>query len=410
MSNAEREIAVRCLYAKQIDLEVRSMHDRRRGGTGGQPGDRGGEELRCGNPGCAELWATPDGLPRPLEYGGAGRKPKHCSRRCTNAVSNARKRSHDQRRTQLQSTFAATVAEHRPALSALADTVSAQLAAEVALLRRIETELLERVADLEEQLVDERAAATEAERRTTAADERARTTEQNARNAVERAAAAEGIAAQAAAAQRTAEEQARLAEHHAEAAEERADAAEEQARTDRALATQANRQLTETASRHAEQLRQLRAEHGAALAGERERAAAAERELAALQERHRAGVAELQRLRHRAEETVAAAEQARAETATLRAQLHAAEERNADLARQVAQARHEESEARDLLKVHNSRLEEAERARDTAHAAQRASEQHAEHLQQNLTLLLQRLPVSTTEPGIPPGEGTQAEH
>jgi chromosome segregation ATPase len=84
------------------------------------------------------------------------------------------------------------------------------------------------------------------------------------------------------------------------------------------------------------------------------------------------------------------------------AQLQAAEERNADLAQQVAEARREESEARDLLSVHNNRIEEAERQRDTARSAQRAAEQHAEHLQQNLTLLLQRLPDPT--PGGPPGK------
>ncbi|MGW0200653.1 hypothetical protein, partial [Nonomuraea sp. NPDC003201] len=147
------------------------------------PGTAPGGELRCGNPACAELWATPDGLPRLLEYAGVGRKPKHCSRRCTNAASNARKRSSDQRRQQLQATFAATVAEHRPALHAYTETVSAQLATEVALLQRIESELLARVADLEEQLEDERSAATAAEQQAAAAEQHARTAEQRAASA-----------------------------------------------------------------------------------------------------------------------------------------------------------------------------------------------------------------------------------
>ncbi|MER6002806.1 hypothetical protein ABT120_29835 [Nonomuraea angiospora] len=158
------------------------------------------------------------------------------------------------------------MAEHRPALHTYAETVSAQLATEVALLQRIESELLAQVADLEEQLEDERSAAT------------------------------------------AAEQQAAAAEQHARAADQRAASAAE---------------LTEAAERAAAQARTA------------------------------------QRQRERADGAQAAAEQARTETATVRAQLEAAEQRNTDLTQHVVQARHAESEARNLVAVRNSRIEAA---------------------------------------------------
>ncbi|WP_090947012.1 hypothetical protein [Nonomuraea jiangxiensis] len=53
------------------------------------------------------------------------------------------------------------MAEHRPTLHALTEAVSTQVGTETALLHRIETELLEPIADLEEQAEGERAAATQ---------------------------------------------------------------------------------------------------------------------------------------------------------------------------------------------------------------------------------------------------------
>ncbi|MEU6718295.1 hypothetical protein ABZ897_43090 [Nonomuraea sp. NPDC046802] len=79
------------------------------------------------------------------------------------------------------------------------------------------------------------------------------------------------------------------------------------------------------------------------------------------------------------------------------------------LAQQVAQACREENEARDHVVVTNSRIEVAERERDNALAAQRATKQHAEHLRTTLTALLQRLPALTSEPGTPPKPGPAAD-
>ncbi|GAA3700661.1 hypothetical protein GCM10022224_078150 [Nonomuraea antimicrobica] len=58
------------------------------------PRDAGGTRL----PVMVWLWETPDGRPRPLEQAATGRPRAHCSRRCKDAVSNAAKRSFDQRR------------------------------------------------------------------------------------------------------------------------------------------------------------------------------------------------------------------------------------------------------------------------------------------------------------------------
>ncbi|WP_214415074.1 hypothetical protein [Sphaerisporangium fuscum] len=98
---------------------------------------------------------------KPVPPKGTARPGKYCSRRCTNAASNARQKRSETTLAARAAQLAELTTGHAPALQQLLTGVTAELN----VLNELREELLRRNADLEREAAEATAEATDAERR-----------------------------------------------------------------------------------------------------------------------------------------------------------------------------------------------------------------------------------------------------